>query len=137
MSTFHITLVSPEKLILERDVNQVDLPGAEGDLGVFAGHAPFIAMLRPGIVTVMIGERHESFVVLGGIAEFSHGNELTVLAESASPVEEFDLAGLAAKIEEMQEGLIHQTPGAELDRAIALLDHFKSIHINLAKATAF
>ena len=52
MATFHFDLVSPEKLLFSGDVEQVDVPGAEGDFGVLAGHAPMVATLRPGILTV-------------------------------------------------------------------------------------
>ena len=50
MATFHFDLVSPEKLLFSGEVDQVDVPGAEGDFGVLAGHAPLIATLRPGIL---------------------------------------------------------------------------------------
>ena len=136
MPTFQLSLVSPESLLFSGQVDQVDLPGLEGDFGVLSGHAPIVAMLRPGIVTTMAGNVSEKFVVLGGLAEFSD-EQLTILADSASSVEDFDLAALRSKIEEIQQGLEKQPAGGELDRAIALLDHYKSIHISLAPTTAF
>jgi F-type H+-transporting ATPase subunit epsilon len=136
MATFQLSLVSPEKLLFAGEVNQVDLPGTEGDLGVLAGHAPIVAALRPGIVTVIIGTDREKFVVYGGLAEFATA-ELTVLADLATSIEDVDLAELRTRIEEMQESLTKTPPGDELDRALALLDHYKSIHIHLAPATAF
>lgn len=136
MATFQLSLVSPERLLFAGQADQVDLPGVEGDFGVLAGHAPVVAMLRPGIVTAISGSVRDSFVVLGGLAEFSRG-ELTILAETAVTVEDFDVAGFEATIEEMQEGLASKSAGDELDRAIALLDHYKSIHTSLATTTAF
>jgi F-type H+-transporting ATPase subunit epsilon len=136
MSTYLVSIVSPEKLLFAGEVDQVDLPGVEGDFGVLAGHAPVVAMLRPGIVTTIAGSAREKFVVLGGLAEFSQ-ETLTILAESADAVEDFDLAGLKAQIEEMQEGLAKQTAGDELDRTVALLDHYKSIQASLTPTTAF
>ncbi|MGY4417699.1 F0F1 ATP synthase subunit epsilon [Bradyrhizobium sp. JR3.5] len=136
MPTFRLTLVSPESLLFSDRVDQADLPGVEGDFGVLSGHAAIVAMLRPGIVTVMAGNTIRKFVALGGLAEFS-GEELTILAESASPVEEFDLAEFHSMIEELQQSLEKQPVGTELDRAIALLDHYKSIRTSLAAATAF
>jgi F-type H+-transporting ATPase subunit epsilon len=131
-----VSLVSPEKLLFSGQVDQVDLPGAEGDFGVLAGHAPVVAMLRPGLVTAIAGNVRDRFVVFGGLAEFSQ-DDLTILAESAASVEDLDLAALEAEIAEMQEDLAKQSPGAELDRQIARLDHYKSIRISLAPATAF
>ena len=136
MSTFQVSLVSPEKLLFEAQVDQVDLPGLEGDFGVLAGHAPIVALLRPGIVTIIAGSARDRFVVFGGLAEFSR-EELTILAESAESVDDFDLVGLKSKIDEIQQTLATKSVGDELDRSIALLDHYKSIHISLAPATAF
>jgi len=48
MATFHFELVSPEKIAFSGEVDQVDVPGTEGDFGVLAGHAPLISLLRPG-----------------------------------------------------------------------------------------
>ena len=135
MATFPVNLVSPEKLLFSDQVDQVDLPGVEGDFGVLAGHTP-IAMLRPGIVTIISGTVRDRFVVLGGLAEFS-GNELTILADSASSTDEFDLSGFKAQIEQMQADLAKKSVGDELDSAIALLDHYKAIHVDLAPTTAF
>jgi len=72
MSTFQISLVSPEKLLFAGQVDQVDLPGVDGDFGVLAGHAPIVAMLRPGVVTAIAGSVRDRFVMLGGLAEFSN-----------------------------------------------------------------
>jgi F-type H+-transporting ATPase subunit epsilon len=136
MTTFQVSLVSPENILFSGQVNQVDLPGVEGDFGILAGHAPIVAMLRPGIVTVIEGDDREKFVVLGGLAEFSQA-ELTILANSGTPAEDLDLAGLKTRIDEIQENLTKRTAGDELDRAVALLDHYKSIHESLAPTTAF
>ena len=136
MGTFQLSLVSPEKCLFAGQVDQVDLPGAEGDFGVLAGHATVVAALRPGILTAISGTIRERFVVFGGLAEFSQA-ELTVLADSATSADDVDLSELKIRIQEMQESLAKTQPGDELDRAVALLDHYKSIHTNLAPATAF
>jgi len=136
MTTFLMTLVSPERLQFAEEVTQADLPGAEGDFGVLSGHAPIVAMLRPGLVTAINGIERRQFVVFGGLAEFSN-DELTVLAETATAVEEFDVTGLKEQIEEMQQGLAQKPAGDELDQAIELLDHYKSVHAQLTVTTAF
>ena len=75
----HFELVSPEKLVFSGDVQQVDLPGAEGYFGVLENHAPTVATLRPGILTVHAAGGAQQLVVLGGFAEVS-ASGLTVLA---------------------------------------------------------
>src|ERR1700726_4081821 len=132
-TTFHFDLVSPEKLAFAGEVDQVDIPGIEGEFGVLAGHAPVVAAIRPGILTVTSGGTHQKIIVLGGLAEVSD-NALTVLADVATSLEELDRARFADKIAEM-EAKLAEKEGSELDRAIERLDHFKSIPSEL-NATA-
>jgi F-type H+-transporting ATPase subunit epsilon len=136
MATFRFDLVSPQARLFSDEVGQVDLPGAEGDFGVLAGHAPIVALLRPGIVTVKNGGQDARFALLGGFAEFS-GAALTVLADAADGIDQFDANGLKARIDDLQDRLGRLSAGDELDRAIRLLDDYKSLHIALSPATAF
>ena len=133
MATFHFDLVSPEKLAFSGEVDQVDIPGAEGDFGVLAGHAPVVAAVRPGILTVTSGGSKQKIIVLGGLAEVSE-NGLTVLADTATSIDELDRAKFAATVDEMQEKL-SEKEGSELDHAIERLDHFKAIQ-NQIESTA-
>src|SRR5581483_6346804 len=85
MATFHFELVSPEKIAFSGEVDQVDIPGDEGDFGVLAGHAPLISLLRPGVMTVYAKGEKSQIVVLGGFAEVGPDG-LTVLADVATSV---------------------------------------------------
>src|SRR5271168_2940055 len=102
MATFHFDLVSPEKLVFAGEANQVDLPGSEGDFGVLAGHAPLVTALRPGIVVVYRDGGELRVVVNGGFAEVGSSG-LTVLADMAVAVEDFDPAMLAGEIKDTEE----------------------------------
>jgi F-type H+-transporting ATPase subunit epsilon len=133
MATFHFDLVSPEKLAFSGEVDQVDVPGVEGDFGVLAGHAPVVAVVRPGILTITSGGAHEKVIVLGGLAEMSDRG-LTVLADVATSIQDVDRAQFAETIAEM-EAKLAEKEGSEFDRAIERLDHFKSIQHELS-ATA-
>ena len=115
MATFHFDLVSPEKLAFSGEVDQVDVPGIEGDFGVLAGHAPVVAVIRPGILTVITGSTRQKVIVLGGLAEVSEKG-LTVLADVATSIEELDRAAFANQIEEMEEKLKNGEPGHELEQ---------------------
>ncbi|HRO01653.1 F0F1 ATP synthase subunit epsilon [Nitrobacter sp.] len=129
MATFHFDLVSPEKLVFSGEVDQVDIPGVEGDFGVLAGHAPVVAAIRPGMLTVTAGGTQQKIVVLGGLAEASEKG-LTVLADVATSIEELDRAQFADTIAGMESRLTDKE-GSELDKAIERLDHFKSIQSQL------
>ncbi len=129
MATFHFDLVSPEKMAFSGEVDQVDVPGAEGDFGVLAGHAPVVAAIRPGILTVITGGAKQKIIVLGGLAEVSEKG-LTVLADVATSIEELDRAKFSETIADM-EAKLAEKEGGELDREIARLDQFKSIEHEL------
>jgi F-type H+-transporting ATPase subunit epsilon len=126
----HFELVSPEKLVFSGEVDQVDVPGAEGDFGVLQGHAPFVTTLRPGILTVHGATGAQKIVVLGGFAEVS-AEGLTVLADLAETVEEIDRELITARITELEREIAKMEQGNELDKMIAQLDHFKEVDRHL------
>lgn len=131
----HFELVSPEKLVFSGEVTQVDLPGAEGDFGVMEGHAPLVTTLRPGIMTVYAGGNAQKIVVLGGFAEVSDKG-LTVLADTADAVKDFDRAVIAARIAELEQQTTKMESGNELDKLITRLDHFKEVDRHLTGTAA-
>ena len=98
MADLHFELVTPERLIRSEDVHMVVVPGSEGDFGVLAGHAPTVSALRPGIMTVYVSGNAQRMVVLGGFAEVSADGRLTVLADLADSIEDFDRGILSERI---------------------------------------
>jgi len=130
MATFKFDLVSPEKLLFSGDVEQVDVPGAEGDFGVLAGHAPYVTTLRPGILTVHASGGTQKIVVLGGFAEVS-ASGLTVLADAAEAVEGMDRDMIARRISDIESRIGKMQPGSELDKMITRLDHFRTVDRHL------
>ena len=104
MANFTFELVSPEKLLFSGAVKTVDVPGSEGDFGVGAGHAPFIATLRAGILTIHGEGAPKRLFVRGGFAEVNAGG-LTVLAERATPLEEINLDAVRQLIKDAEEDL--------------------------------
>jgi len=131
MATFHFDLVSPEKLLFSGEVDQVDIPGTEGDFGVLAGHAPLVSALRPGIMTVTVSGQQQRMVVLGGFAEVAPGGALTVLANFADSVEDFDRGVLGERITAQEDKIKGMEAGDALDRAIEHLDHYREVDRHL------
>ena len=126
----HFELVSPEKLLFSGDVNQVDVPGAEGDFGVLAGHAPTVATLRPGIVTVHAPGGSTRIVVLGGFAEVS-ASGLTILADVAEDAATMSPDAIQSRISELEQRVAKTEAGSELDKLITRLDNYKTVHRHL------
>jgi F-type H+-transporting ATPase subunit epsilon len=112
MATFKFELVSPERLVLSTDVDQVDLPGADGDFGVLAGHSPVLSTLRPGLITVRSAGATNRIFVLGGFADVN-ASGLTVLAERAVPVSELKPDEIESAIRDAEEDVADaKTPEA-------------------------
>jgi F-type H+-transporting ATPase subunit epsilon len=132
MASLHFEFVSPETVLFSGDVDQVDLPGIEGDLGVLPGHAPMVTLLRPGIVTIMREGQREPIVVLGGFAEMGPAG-LTVLADRAGAREDFDLELLASDVKEAEEDVADCTDDAERDKLARRLDQLRALQAALAQ----
>jgi F-type H+-transporting ATPase subunit epsilon len=135
MATFHFELVSPERLLFSGEVDQVDAPGAEGEFGVFAGHAPLVATLKPGILTIIEGGKAQRMVLFGGFAEVSPQG-MTVLADEAMPVEGFDSVRLAAAVKDAEEDVADATDERTRDRLRRKLDQFRAVQAAISGASA-
>lgn len=120
-------LVSPERLLSSGAVESVSIPGTEGDMGIFEGHAPVLSTLRPGVITVTrSGGGTERIFVRGGFAEVNPKG-LTVLAEVAIPLAELNAAALALEIKNASEDLA-DARGEEKKRvAQENLDHLQAL----------
>jgi F-type H+-transporting ATPase subunit epsilon len=126
MATFHFDLVSPEKLLFSGEVDQVDVPGAEGDFGVLAGHAPFVTTVRPGILTIFQEGAGLKIVINGGFAEVNPEG-LTVLADMAVPLEDFDRAVLIGQIKDAEEDVADAKEPGQRDKLAQKLDQLKAL----------
>jgi F-type H+-transporting ATPase subunit epsilon len=133
MATFHFELVSPERQLFSGAVEQVVVPGSEGDFGILAGHSPFVSTLRPGILTIHGDGQPKRLYVRGGFAEVSSGG-LTVLAERATPVEELNAAHLDQDIKNAEEDLADAKDDAARSKASERLDQLKGVKAVLGTA---
>ncbi|WP_339833429.1 F0F1 ATP synthase subunit epsilon [uncultured Parvibaculum sp.] len=120
-------LVSPERLLFSGEVDMVAIPGAEGDMGIMAGHAPVMATLRPGIVNIdEAGKAQQRIFVRGGFAEVTPAG-LTVLAEFTVPLAELDAAALDREIAHAQEDVNDARTDTKRQAAQEKLDHLKQL----------
>jgi len=115
--TFKFELVSPERILMSVDADQVVVPGADGDFAVLAGHAPVIATLRPGVLDVTAGSTKKRLFVKSGFAEVDP-SRLTVLAQKAYDVDEMSAAVIADELKTAEAELA----SAQGDEAKAMAD---------------
>ena len=133
MASLHFELVSPERLLMSDDVDAVEIPGTEGDMGILPGHAPVLSTLRPGVVTVTRGGKSERIFVRGGFAEVNPQG-LTVLAEVAIPVAELDASRIAQQIKNAEDDVNDAKTDETRRRAQENLDHLKALESVLQAA---
>jgi F-type H+-transporting ATPase subunit epsilon len=95
--TLHFSLVSPERELFSGDVKQVDAPGVEGEFGVLPKHAPFMTVLKPGVVRIHEDTGVTPVFVRGGFADVTPAG-LTILAEEAVRLADVDATDIDAQI---------------------------------------
>src|SRR5438309_11410079 len=97
MSKVLLEIVTPDKLLLSKEVDEVICPGADGDLGVLPGHCQFLSALRVGELQYRIGEESDDFSIMWGSVDVTP-TRVTVLAEVAEKAEEMDVDGAHATV---------------------------------------
>jgi len=83
MATINLDIITPEKVIYSKSVDMVDVPGADGDMGILQGHAPIISNLRSGVLRVHKGDKIiDRILIVSGVVEIT-GENCSVLATHA------------------------------------------------------
>jgi F-type H+-transporting ATPase subunit epsilon len=98
------SLVSPERELFSGEVDQVDIPGTEGDMGILPDHTPLMAAIRTGAITVYADGNETQYFVQGGFADATHEG-LTVLAEQATLMSDLEKSVIAEKIEQAKAAI--------------------------------
>ena len=101
----NFSLVAPEREVFNGQVDQVVVPGVEGEFGVLVNHAPVMSIIKPGVLRIFDGSAERRIFVFGGFADVAPDG-LTVLAEEA--IEDFasvDVAGLDQELKDAEEDL--------------------------------
>ncbi|HEX6473949.1 MAG TPA: F0F1 ATP synthase subunit epsilon [Candidatus Limnocylindria bacterium] len=125
--TFRFELVTPERVALSEDVEQVVVPGMEGEFTVLAGHAPVISALRPGVIEVALPDaRRTRIYVRGGFAEID-AQHLTVLAERAFDVEVTEPATIADELAAAEAELASAADDAARLTAASAVDRLRAL----------
>jgi F-type H+-transporting ATPase subunit epsilon len=130
--TFKFELVSPERLLVSGEVEQVLVPGSEGDFTMLARHAPLLTSLRPGLLEIVSsGTERRRYFVRGGFAEVGPQG-LTVLAETAIDLVELERSVLDQAIKDAEEDIVDAKEDAARDRAKTQLDHLRQVQTTLS-----
>ena len=131
MAGLHFELVSPARLLFSGDVASVVIPGTEGEMTILPQHAPILATLKPGIVTITReGAAPERIFVRGGMAEVNPKG-LTLLAEVAIPLAELSAEALAQQIKDSEEDVADAKDDEVRRKANENLEHLRAIRASM------
>ena len=111
-----LELVSPERMLVSEEVDEVLLPGLDGYLGVLPGHAALLSALKPGVLRYRKGSAERVVAVYGGFVEV-RDDRVRVLADAAQPREEINIELAREELRKINPDSIE-----ELARAQARLD---------------
>ena len=131
MAGLHFELVSPARLLFSGSVASVTIPGTEGEMGIYPGHAPVLSTLKPGVVTVLRDDGGaERIFVKGGMAEVNPQG-LTLLAEVAVPMAELTAEVMAKQVSAAEADLADAKPGEAQRKATEVLNQLKALQSTL------
>ena len=116
-----LTIVTPERSLVSEDVDEVQLPGANGYLGVLPGHAPLFTELKVGELSYRKGTQSTSLAVDSGFAEVVN-DQVRVLAETAERAHEIDLERATKAKDRAEERLKGSGSEIDFDRARVALE---------------
>ena len=115
-----LEIVTPERLAYSDEVDSVQLPGVEGELGVLPHHAPLVSMLGVGELRIRKGGAEESFAIVGGFLQV-RPDKVVVMAETADMASEIDLEKAQQARREAEQALEGRVEAVDLSAARAAL----------------
>ena len=116
-----LEIVTPERLVYEDEVDSVNVPGIEGELGILPHHAPLLSILGFGELRIRKGGAEESFAIVGGFVQV-RPDKVVVMAETADLAAEIDLEKAQEARREAERALeTGYSEGADLSAARAAL----------------
>ncbi len=129
-----LSVVAPDKSVIEENVNSIIAPGTEGYFGVQAGHVPIIAALKPGLLEYTDASTNRHFVYIGGGFAEVRPDKVTILADEAERASDIELAKAEALLEEARKALRgedstvnSQDAVLEVERAVSRIKAARSV----------
>ena len=119
---FQFEVVTPERTVFSKAVTSVIMPADEGYLGVMAGHAPLLALLRPGEIVIRGGDgRQEEIAIAGGFADVGP-KKCLILADAAETPDQLNVDRARKALDKAKKTLAEGGPGhsqEELEAAVS------------------
>jgi F-type H+-transporting ATPase subunit epsilon len=117
-----LEIVTPEKRVVDAEVDSVTVPTLTGEAGIFPSHAPLVSALKPGILSYAQKGNSERLAVSGGFIEVSR-DVVSVLVDSAETSEEIDVSAARASLDSAEKSLSSQASVEDNEKIREALDH--------------
>jgi F-type H+-transporting ATPase subunit epsilon len=128
-------VVSQDRIVYQGDVDIVNLPGMDGDMGILPNHSPVLALLRFGVISIKTKTDEQFFTVAGGVAEVQP-DQVTILADAAENVDEIDIQRAESARRRAEEALA-KTPQTQTDEYLAIQAAIMRSNLRLDAARRF
>src|SRR5213594_217932 len=116
-----LIIVTPERSVVQEQVDELQIPGAEGYLGILPGHAPLFSELKVGEVGYRKGDRWYFLSVAWGFVEVLP-NQVRILAETAERAHEIDVERANRAKQRAEERISRGGEDIDYDRALVALE---------------
>jgi F-type H+-transporting ATPase subunit epsilon len=133
--TIRCNIISQDRIVYQGDALRVDLPGADGEMGILPNHAPLLTLLQFGVINVQTINGNLHFTVAGGVVEVQP-DEINVLADSAENVDEIDISRAQAAQARAEE-LMKTTPQMDAERYESLKAALKRSNLRIDAARRY
>ena len=128
-----LEIVTPERRILNAEVDSVTVPTATGEAGILPNHAPLVSALKPGVVSYSAKGNSDRFAITGGFVEVS-SNRVSVLADNAEGADEIDVAAVKADREAAEKALAAASQSS-IEETEAIRERLESAQVKLQVAS--
>lgn len=125
-SKLHFSLVSPERELFSGAVDQVVVPGSDGQFGALVNHAPLMSVVKSGVIKIITGNQETKMYVGGGIVDVS-GKGVAILAEDAVDLNSIDKASFEKDLKNAQEDLRDAKNDADKAKASKSIERLEAI----------
>jgi F-type H+-transporting ATPase subunit epsilon len=121
MGKILLDIVTPDKLLMSKEVDEVTCPGSEGEFGVLPGHCQFLSSLRVGELKYRIGDEIHYMTVMWGYVDVTP-KRVTVLAEVAEKAEDINVERAQAKVVEAEAKVAAGGSREQIEAALTSLE---------------
>ncbi len=126
-----LEIVTPEKRVLDAEVDSVNVPTASGEAGILPNHAPLISALKPGVLSYTTKGSTEKLAISGGFVEVN-SDKVAVLADTAESGADIDVDAAKAEREAAEKALA--TAGGSIEESEIYRDQLATANVRIQLA---